>query len=49
MGQVFWQILANEAKLSRQEIVEEVRQMRDRIGRVSGDSTQLIRRDRDSR
>lgn len=48
LEQTLRQILADAAKPSRQEIVEEARRIRQRIGRVSGDSTALIREDRDN-
>ena len=49
LEQTVRQILTNEAKTSRQEIVEYARRVRERIGHVSGDSTEFIRRDRDNR
>jgi len=41
--------LTKAARPSRAEIIEEARRIRERIGKVSEDSTVLIRRDRDSR
>lgn len=49
LEQTVRRVLGEVAKPSRAEIVEEARQIRARIGRVSGDSTALIREDRDSR
>ena len=48
LEQTLRQVLADAAKPSRQEVVEEARRIRARIGRVSGDSTALIREDRDN-
>lgn len=48
LEQAVREILAEAAKPSRREIVEEARRIRERIGQVSGDSTELIRADRDN-
>jgi plasmid stability protein len=48
LEQTLRQILAEAAKPSRQEIADEARRIRERIGQVSGDSTALIREDRDN-
>jgi plasmid stability protein len=42
-------VLNRAVRPSRAELVEEARQIRERIGKVSEDSTALIRRDRDTR
>ena len=49
LEQTVRQILTEEAKPSRRDLVEEARRIRERIGPVSEDSTDLIRRDRDTR
>lgn len=41
-------ILTGATKPSRAEVIEAARQIRKRIGPVSGDSTALIREDRDN-
>ena len=41
--------LTKAAGPSRAELIEEARRIRERIGKVSEDSTALIRRDRDTR
>lgn len=42
------QILTGAAKPSRADIIKAARQIRERIGHVPGDSTELIREDRDN-
>jgi antitoxin FitA len=41
-------LLTEAARPSRTESIEAARRIRERIGRVSGDSTALIREDRDN-
>lgn len=41
-------VLTQAARPSRAEIVEEARRIREKIGSVPGDSTALIREDRDN-
>lgn len=41
-------VLTQAARPSRMEIVEEARRIREKIGSVPGDSTVLIREDRDN-
>lgn len=48
LEQMVRNLLTEAAKPSREESVEAARRIRERIGRVSGDSTALIREDRDN-
>lgn len=48
LEQVVRRLLTEAAKPSRAESIEAIRRIRKRIGRVSGDSTALIREDRDN-
>ena len=41
-------ILTEAAKPSRQQVIEEARRIREKIGPIPGDSTDLIREDRDN-
>ncbi len=48
LEQTLRRILTEAAQPSRAEFIEEARRIRESIGPVSGDSTQLIREDRDN-
>jgi hypothetical protein len=48
LEQVLRDILAAAAKPSRTEVIAEINALRKKIGPISGDSTALIREDRDN-
>jgi plasmid stability protein len=48
LEQTVREALTEAARPSRAEIIEEARRIRERIGKVSGHSTEPIRRDRDT-
>jgi len=49
LGQAVREMIAEKLKPTRDEALAELDRIRKKIGKVSGDSTQIIREDRDNR